>query len=153
MIEVAKENTGKRMANLQKRLTQEAGKTVLAAVMQARTKYEATLNEAVELATKDQLTQAKTAVQLVSGPAQQDYVDALDELFWFQDKVVTENALATQIAATDLQRVIWIVIAVALAVGILMSSQRYAVKPGPSCRLRASGLRERSHRLFRDRSR
>ncbi len=121
MIEVAKGNTAKRMENLQKRLTQEEGKTALAAVMEARTKYEATLNEAVEFATKDQMAEAKTAVQLGIGPAQQDYVDALDELFWFQDQVVTENALATQTAATDLQRVIWTVIAVALAVGILMS--------------------------------
>ncbi len=120
-IEVAKENTGKRMDNLQKRLTNDEGKAILAAVTAARTKYEAALNEAVKLVTMDQVTEARTAVQIVIGPAQQDYVDALDELFWFQDAVVTDNGQATHAAAIDMQKAIWIIFTLAMAAGTVMS--------------------------------
>ncbi len=121
VIEAAKLSTAKRLESLQKRVGQEEGKAALVAVLAARAKYEDLLSETAVLATNGQVSEAKAAVQLDIGPLQQAYVNALDELFRFQSKVVADNGQATHDAADDMQRVIGIVIIAALLAGVSMS--------------------------------
>ncbi len=116
-----KASTGKRLEGLQKNIVTADGKAALAAVIAARGKYESTLNEVVELASNGQTFEAKAGIQLDIGPIQAEYFDALDELYWTQDKVQVDNTADTMTTAANTKHAIEITIAIALIVGVLMS--------------------------------
>ncbi|WP_296532804.1 methyl-accepting chemotaxis protein [Rhodoferax sp.] len=120
-IATTKASTGKRLEGLQKSIVAAEGKAALDAVIAARGKYESTLDEVVQLASNGQTFEAKAGIQIDIGPIQAEYFDALDELYWAQDKVQVDNTADTMTTAANTKRAIEITIASALIVGVLMS--------------------------------
>ena len=119
-VDAALKRTADRLAKLALELKSQEGKSALAKVVDARSKYLPVLNEYLELANGGQNADAKVMLMGSVRKAQTAYFDALDALLYSQDLLLDESTDATLAAANSMVVTIWAAMATALGVAILM---------------------------------
>ena len=120
-IEGARARINARLKTLGEQTTSEAGKAVLAQVMQTRAAYDPLEAETTSAAADGQVFEAKALLLEKVRPAQKTYFEALDRLLKYQDTLLEQSTSATQNAAASMAVVIATTVLVALAVAILMA--------------------------------
>lgn len=119
-VDEALKRTADRLAKLALELKSVEGKSALAKVADARSKYLPVLNEYLELANGGQNADAKVMLMGPVRKAQTAYFDALDALLHSQDLLLDESTDATLSAANSMVVTIWAAMGAALVVAILM---------------------------------
>ncbi|MEI8170143.1 MAG: methyl-accepting chemotaxis protein [Rhodoferax sp.] len=119
-VQSARKRNSDRLAKLATEITTEEGKTALAKVNEARSKYLPALDTFLGLAKGGKTDEAK--VLLLGGlrTAQTAYFDALDALLYHQDLLLDQTTDATLGAAASMKLSIWIAVVTALAVALSM---------------------------------
>jgi methyl-accepting chemotaxis protein len=120
-IEEARKQIGDRLQKLGAEVKSDAGKAILARIIESRVSYVATLSKFIDLVNAGKVDEAKTLLLGEMYAGQKSYFAALDDMIKFQDNQMDASANDAHGAVASMKLMLTIAMAFALVAAVLMA--------------------------------